>query len=79
MLSQTRTILIIGDSSDKKIPELDMTKDPNGNYYDPNVSYMLNFWNYYLAWTSLMTHSFVMYTCLNCWCEWSKISMLYSL
>ena len=79
MLSQTRTILILGDSSDKKTQELDMTKDPNDNYYDPNVSYMLNFWNYYLAWTSLATHSFVMYTCLNCWCEWSKVAMLYSL
>ena len=78
MLSQTRTILILGDSSDKKVAELDMTKDPNGNYYDPNVAYYINFWNYYLAWTSLGAHTLVMYSFLNCWCGWSKIAMLYT-
>ncbi len=52
--------------------------DPKGNYYDPRIAYILNFWDYYIAHVSIYLHLYVMYSGMNYWCGGSKIMMGYT-
>jgi hypothetical protein len=72
-------------SDDKKVTKQSNTTtdmygklDPNGNYYDPSLSYLTYYWTYYFNYLSVMTHMFVMYYAMSFWCGSSKIAILYT-
>ena len=52
--------------------------DPNGNYYDPALSYLTYYWTYYFNYLSVLTHLFTMYYGMSFWCGSSKIAILYT-
>ncbi len=58
--------------------ELNPRKDSSGNYYDPMITYALNFWNHYIVWFSLSIHFMIMYYGMSNWCGGSKIAMAYT-
>ena len=56
----------------------DAAIDPEGEYYDPYMSYVIDYWSYYGCYVSVLVHLFAMGFGLSSWCGGSKIAMLYS-
>jgi hypothetical protein len=56
----------------------DKSVDAQGDSYDPQNAYIVNYWALYFNWLSVIVHLLVMSFGMQWWCNYSKIAMIYT-